>query len=110
MQTLSTKEDKYQKGDTISITYIRALGVSDPSGASVSFFISLPKELPVTENISSHSESIAWIRGQGTNITSGLTVSGFSAFKPNVIEIKVSGTFNAYQIYCISINDLSFTI
>lgn len=99
----------YKTGDEISFAYINLFGVSNVAGTEINFMTSLPKT--VTSSTScTISGSINWVRGNGTSITTGLSIKDGALQRPNSLQIHIQGTFSPLTLYTVDISNLVATV
>lgn len=84
--------------------------MSNAAGAEISFVYPLPKKVLGAVNVSSHSETIDWIRGNGTSITSGLTITSVSLQRPSFLQISISGSFSPLTVYIVALSSVTVTV
>lgn len=101
----------YKTGDIISFSgSLVMVGVANAAGTGFSCSVNLPKEVTSPVTVSSHTETIEWVRGNGTSITTGLSITSVALQRLNRLEFSVSGTFTPLQVYALSLSNVSVTV
>lgn len=110
-QTL-TEIDAYNTGDVISwgASIMHPCSVSNVNGDSITFNIPLPKRIKSAGIATSYNTTINWLRGNGTQIASGLTITSVAFQRPNILQVRVSGTFSPMTVYVGELSEGSVTV
>lgn len=101
------KADHYVSGESFggSNGAIIPIGCSNAAGTSIYLQIPLPKNVLEAVSVPSgkYNIPINWVRANGQNITSGLTVDTVTLLRPGMLGLTVSGTFSAMTLYAVSL-------